>query len=212
MRTDALIDLLAQGAGTAPRAVAARRLAPACLIGLAVSVVLALALVGPLAPATFGTPAPWIKVGYTASLALAAAWLAARAARPAAPLAKAARAVLAVVLVMGVAAAAILAFHTPPAQRMDALLGQTWRVCAWNVLALSLPALGLALWAMRGLAPTRLRLAGFASGLMAGALGALGYSLACPEASAAFVAVWYTLGVLLTGLVGAALGAWWLRW
>jgi hypothetical protein len=43
-------------------------------------------------------------------------------------------------------------------------------------------------------------------------LGASGYALACPEASPAFVAVWYSLGVLLTGLLGAALGPRLLRW
>lgn len=211
MRTDALIDMLARGAGPAPRGLPARRLAPACAIGLAASVAMAIALIGWLPAAMFETPAPWIKLAYTASLALAAAWLVGRAARPAAPLGRPGRAVLAVVLVMGGGAAAAL-FGTAPADRMHALLGETWRVCAFNVLALSLPALGLALWAMKGLAPTRLRLAGFASGLMAGAIGAFGYSLACPEASPAFVAVWYTLGVLLTGLVGGALGSRVLRW
>ncbi|GAP39034.1 NrsF family protein [Piscinibacter sakaiensis] len=49
-------------------------------------------------------------------------------------------------------------------------------------------------------------------GLLARALGAFGYSLACPESRLAFVAVWYTMGVLFTGLLGAALGARLLRW
>jgi len=212
MRTDALIDMLSRGAGPAPRAVAARRLAPACAIGLAASVLLALALIGTLPASVFETPAPWIKLAYTASLLLAAAWLAARAARPAAPLTLPGRAVLAVVLLMGLGSAVALVFYTSPADRVAALMGETWRVCARNVLGLSLPALGLALWAMRGLAPTRLRMAGFASGLLAGATGAIGYSLACPEASPAFVAIWYTSGVLLAGLVGAALGPRVLRW
>jgi hypothetical protein len=80
------------------------------------------------------------------------------------------------------------------------------------VLALSLPAFAGAVWALRGLAPTRLRLAGFAAGVFAGSLGAFGYSFACPEASAAFVAVWYSVGILLSGLLGAVMGPKLLDW
>ena len=95
---------------------------------------------------------------------------------------------------------------------MHVLMGNTALLCPWLVLALSLPALGLSFWAMRSLGPTQLRMAGFAAGLLAGAVGAFGYSLACPEASAAFVSVWYTLGIALTGVLGAALGPRVLRW
>lgn len=59
------------------------------------------------------------------------------------------------------------------------------------------------LWAMRGLVPTRPRAAGFSAGLLAGSVGAFGYSLSCPEAAPAFVAIWHTLGIALTGAVGA---------
>ncbi len=79
-------------------------------------------------------------------------------------------------------------------------------------MVLSLPALAGALWAVRGLVPTQLRAAGFNAGLMAGALGAMGYALVCPEVSATFVAVWYSLGILLTGLLGTFLGPRLLRW
>jgi hypothetical protein len=44
------------------------------------------------------------------------------------------------------------------------------------------------------------------------ALGACGYALACAEPSPAFVAAWYTLGILATGALGAALGPRVLRW
>lgn len=212
MKTDDLIDMLARGAGAAPRAVVARRLSPACAVGLAVSAGLALLLIGPLPASMFETPAPWIKLGYTGALALAAAWLAAHAARPGASLAMPRRAVVGVVLAMVAFAAAATLFRTPPGERSSALLGETWFLCPGVVLILSLPNLFLSLWAMRGLAPTRPRLAGFSCGLLAGAIGAFGYSLACPEAAPGFVAIWYTLGVLLTGLLGAALGARLLRW
>ena len=41
MKTESLIDLLARGAGPAPRAVAARRLLPAALLGVLLSAMLA---------------------------------------------------------------------------------------------------------------------------------------------------------------------------
>ncbi len=211
MKTDALIDILARGAGPAPRAVAARRLAPAAAAGLLASVLLAISFVGMLPGSAFATTAPWIKLGYASALALAAGWLAARTSLPAARLVGPRRAVSAVVLAMVALAAAFIA-SAGPGQRTAALMGDTWMLCPCNVLGLSLPALALSLWAMRGLAPTRPRVAGFAAGLFAGAMGAFGYSLACPEVSPAFVAAWYTLGILLTGLLGAALGPRVLRW
>lgn len=212
MNTDAWIDLLARGAGPAPRALAARRLMPAAAAGLLVSTGLALGLLGPLPASAFSSSFPWVKLGYTGLLALAAGWLAARSGKPAGRLAGPARAVFAVVLAMLVLGALALVWGTVAEQRLAALLGSTWLQCPWFVLGLSVPALGLALWAMRGLAPARPRLAGGAAGLLAGATGAFGYSLACPEASPAFVAVWYSAGILLTGLVGALVGGRLLRW
>ena len=53
---------------------------------------------------------------------------------------------------------------------------------------------------------------GAALGLLAGCISAVGYSLACPEASPAFVALWYSTGLLLTTVLGALLGPRWLKW
>ncbi|MCA0243598.1 MAG: DUF1109 domain-containing protein [Proteobacteria bacterium] len=211
MKTDDLIELLARGAGPAPTAVAARRLAPAAALGLAASALLALALFGPIPAALYALPTPWIKFAYAASLAAAAGWWTARLARPAARLVVPRRAVLAVVAAMGLLGIASL-LATAPGERATALLGHSWSSCPLSVLALSLPALAAALWAVRGLAPTRPMAAGFACGLFAGALGALGYAVSCPELSPAFVALWYSLGIGLVGAVGALLGPRVLRW
>jgi len=211
MKTQALIEMLARGAGPAPRASVARRLVPAAILGALASAALAIGLQGPLPAALLATPAPWIKLAYALALAGAAGWLTARLARPVSRWRGPARAVLAVVLVMALAGALAWA-DTPSAGRRAALMGQAWLTCPWNVLLLSTVPLALALWAVRGLAPTRLRAAGAAAGLMAGALGALGYSMSCPEASTTFVAVWYTAGVALSAVLGAALGPRVLRW
>ena len=101
---------------------------------------------------------------------------------------------------------------TPQEQRFAAVMGHSWRLCPWMVLTVSLPALVGWLWAVRSLAPTRLHSAGVAAGFVPGAVGAAAYALVCSETSASFVAVWYTLGIALTGLLGALLGLPVLRW
>jgi hypothetical protein len=211
MKTDALIDLLARGAGPAPRALAARRLSPAAVAGLLVSAGIAIAWFGAIPAQMFATAVPWTKMAYAGALALAAGWLTARLSRPAASIAQPRRATALVLLAMAVVGGVSLV-STAPGTRLDAILGESWSTCPWSVLALSLPALAASLWAVRGLAPTRPRAAGFAAGLLAGSVGAFGYSLSCPEASPAFVAVWYTLGIAFTGGVGAILGPRVLRW
>lgn len=211
MKTDALIELLARDAGPAPRALAARRLSPAAAAGLLVSAAIAIALFGAIPAALYATAVPWTKMAYAGALALAAGWLTARLSRPAAPITQPRRATLLVLVAMAVVGAVSLV-SAPAGTRMDIVMGASWSTCPWSVLALSLPALAAALWAVRGLAPTRPRAAGFAAGLLAGSVGAFGYSLSCPEASPAFVAVWYTLGIVFTGAVGAALGPRVLRW
>jgi hypothetical protein len=65
---------------------------------------------------------------------------------------------------------------------------------------------------MKGLAPTRLRLAGAAMGFAAGAMGALVYSVHCPELAAPFLGFWYLLGMLIPTAIGMALGPRLLRW
>lgn len=211
MKTDFLIDMLARQAGPAPSFPVARRLTWAIGAGLLLSGLLAISIIGPLPSAFFNTPAPWIKLAYAMLLALSGGALAARLSRPASPIANARMSVISVVILMLLFGMATLV-TTPKDERLATILGQTWWICPWMLMMLSLPALAAIFWAMRGLAPTRLRHAGFAAGLLAGAVGAIGYSLACPETSATFVAIWYTLGIALTAWVGLWLGPKVLRW
>jgi hypothetical protein len=211
MKTERLIGLLATGAGPAPRAPVARRLAPVLAAALAASIIASTAALGLIPSAMWFGAAPWIKLGYAAGLGACCAWLVARLARPAAPIGAAPFALAAVLVAMLLLGAAEFAL-APPAERYVHLVGQSAARCPWAILALSIPALAGILWALRGLAPTRLRAAGLGAGLLAGALGAAAYSLSCTEQSAAFVAIWYTLGIALCGLLGGALGGRLLRW
>ncbi|MEN9889942.1 MAG: hypothetical protein RLY78_237, partial [Pseudomonadota bacterium] len=177
MKTDDLITLLARQAGPAPRHAVARRLAPVLPLGLAASIAGAGWLQGFVPGSLWAQPGPWFKLAYALAMAAMAAWWCARLARPAAPQWAPARGVL----LLGAAALAVglLGWQAAPeAGRLPQLLGHSAARCPWAVAGLALPALGAGLWALRGLAPTHPRRAGFAVGLLAGALGAAGYALA----------------------------------
>jgi hypothetical protein len=212
MQTDALIRMLAAGAGPAPRAAVAKRLWPIALLGLALPAVVSMLRWGLIPMATWAvTPGLWLKLGYVLVFAAAALWLVARLSRPAAPTRLPLLVLLAVPTVMALGAGLWWSQLAGP-QQAAALWGHSWRVCPWLVLGFSLPALAGSFWALRQLAPTRPRAAGAAAGLLAGALAASGYALTCMETSPAFVAIWYSLGIVASGALGALLGPRLLRW
>jgi hypothetical protein len=99
-----------------------------------------------------------------------------------------------------------------PDERIGMLLGHTWRVCPFNILLLSIPGFVAIFCAVSGLAPTRLRLAGAMSGLLASSIATIAYCFHCPEMSPAFWGIWYLLGMLLPMAIGALVGPWLLRW
>jgi hypothetical protein len=101
---------------------------------------------------------------------------------------------------------------TPSRDWLAMWLGGSWKVCPWLVLTLAMPIFVGLLWSFRRMAPTRLRAAGAAAGLAAGAWAATIYCLHCPEVSAIFVLTWYSLGIVLAAAVGALIGPKLMRW
>lgn len=211
MKTSSLIHLLATNAEPVDGQAIAKALAWPLGVGLAMSALVSIAMMGLLPGEDFLLPVVWVKFVYGSALALTLVLLLDRLYRPGVPV----RAVIRWPLVALFCMASIGFVHlmvTPESLRAQTIFGQTWLVCPWFVLGLSLPALAALLFAARALAPTDLKATGFAVGLLAGAIGALGYSLACPETSLAFVAIWYTAGIVLAGFVGRMLGPVVLRW
>jgi hypothetical protein len=102
--------------------------------------------------------------------------------------------------------------QAPPQMQHDLLMGHSSMLCPWRILVMGLPLLAGAVWAVRGLAPTRLALAGLVAGGCAGGIGAAIYAFACDETSAPFLAIWYTLGMVLVAALGAVAGTRLLRW
>lgn len=213
MRTDDLVAMLATGAGAVQPNQAVRRCATAIGWGALGAALLMVGLIGPrpdLAAAVL-LPMFWVKLAFVAFLATAS-WLAAlRLSRPGLRLAWVPGALAAPVLAMWLLAASVLMGADPP-QRAQLFFGETWASCPFLVALLSAPVFVALLWAMRGLAPTRLGLAGAAAGLLSGAIGALIYSLHCPEMEAPFLGFWYLAGMLIPTAVGALLGPRLLRW
>jgi hypothetical protein len=213
MKTDDLIDLLARDAG-AVKPGAVRRRYGAALASGAFGAALLMALwlgVRPDIAAASELPMFWLKLLFPATLIGAGLVAVSRLARPGAELGLAPWALLAPLLAVWLMGAMVL-LSAPPAAREALVFGSTSDSCPLSIALLSLPALVAILWATGGLAPTRLALAGAASGLLAGAVGALVYALHCTEMAAPFLAIWYVLGILIPAAAGAMLGPRLLRW
>ena len=213
MRTDDLVTMLATGAGTAQPNPAPRRYAIAVGWGALGAALLMATLLGPrpdLAAALL-RPMLWVKLAFVASLFAASLLALLRLSRPGLPLAGLARALGAPVLAIWLLALIALA-RADAAQRTVLFFGDTWNSCPFLVALLSAPAFIAVVWAMQGMAPTRLRLAGAAAGLFSATIGALLYSVHCPEQGAPFIAFWYLLGMLIPTALGALLGPRLLRW
>ena len=213
MRTDELVAMLATGAeAVAPHQIA-RRYATAIGWGTLGAVALVVTLLGvrPDIGDAARQPMLWVKVGFVAALVAVSLLAALRLARPGRRLAWAPLALAAPVLAIWVVAALELV-QSDPAARARLFMGSTASSCPLLIALLSVPLFVALMWAMRELAPTRLRLAGAGSGLLAGALGALVYCLHCPESAAPFIATWYLLGMLIPTALGALLGPRLLRW
>jgi len=213
MKTSDLIAALAADTTPVRRASVARNLLIASVVGSAATIVVLVAWLGlnPLMP-VLGASWFWMKGGFAATLALSGFLLLNRLARPGAPVGRAALAIGALALVVMAMLAMHSSMHALPGQMCQLWLGDTWKVCPFRILLLSIPVyLGLT-WALRRLAPTRLALTGAAAGLAAGALAAVIYGLYCREWAAPFVFVWYSLGVGLSAAFGALVGTRLLRW
>ena len=213
MKTDDLIQGLSRDLKPTPRGAAAGRLALGLGAGALVSAALMVFWLRPRPDLTdaLGTPMFWVKFFYAALAGLLLSLAAGRLSRPGVRLGGLAVAVGLPFALMGTMGAMRLALAARESWH-ELLMGHSADVCPWNILAIGLPLLAGAIWAIRGLAPTRLIAAGLAAGGAAGALSALIYGFHCPETAAPFVAIWYTLGIALVAALGGVLGARLLRW
>lgn len=212
MHTNQLIDMLASGVEPVDPHQGRRSVVRALAIGATLSLA-ATALLYGIQPGLGGAAhgAPFVmKAAYGATLALLSLIMAVALARPGVPPPSWRR------LVLPIAALALLALFqlasTPASDWRTLLLGSTWTRCPLRIVALSLPVFAGLTIVTRRQAPTDLRRTGAAIGAVAGSTATIVYALACTENSAAFVLVWYTLGIAAAAAIGAALGPKLLRW
>jgi hypothetical protein len=212
MKTDELVVALARQAGPVERRPAARLAIGAALGAVAAVPVLLWQLgMNPSLAADARTPMFWVKLAFVASIAAVGWWLVRCVAQPGAQPRRALRALTVPLIGMVLLAVAVLV-TAPAEQRTALLMGSSWKSCPLNIAMLAAPALVLLLATVHSLAPTRLRLAGAGVGLLAGAIGALVYTVHCPEFAAPFLVVWYVLGMLIPAVAGAVIGPRVLRW
>lgn len=213
MKTNDLISMLSTGVAPIDRHLPLRRMVQALALGSAGSLALMLLIYG--LRIDLGTmlsmPLFWIKLAVPAALAAGALLVLRRLLLPGRRVGAGWAGIAAPALAIWIAGALVL-MGAPAAERVPLLMGLTWRSCPFNIALLSLPLCVTVTWAVRAMAPTRLRLAGAAAGLLAGATASIVYCLHCPEMGVPFWGLWYFLGMLIPAAAGLLLGPRLLRW
>ena len=212
MKTKELVKMLSTSAGIENKQSRHRYLV-AIGLSLLASAVMMVSFLGllPNLEEVIMWPNFWMKVAFSASLAGAGILSITRLARPGHPLGYAWVGVILPITLIWVFASYTL-ISACPADREDLLFSETWTACPLLIVLLAIPILIGMLWVLRGYAPTRLGLTGAACGLFSGAMGALVYTLHCPEMSAPFIGTWYLLGIFITTGLGWIIGRKVLRW
>jgi len=209
MKTDDLIRALA--ADPVPAPPVERALWPALALGLAASVILFLATLGPRPD--FAQAAETlrfvIKPAFPLILIGGAMYALTRLWRPG----KAAPLWAIAIAPAALAVAIVLELVALPAQQWGAaLVGENALKCLFYIPVFSLAPLAVTLAALRRGAPTRPALTGAVAGLLSAGLGATLYALHCPDDSPLFVATWYVIAASFIAVLGAVIGARVLRW
>ncbi|KJF68422.1 NrsF family protein [Rhizobium nepotum] len=212
-KTDDIIDQLAGDLKPVPAFALERRLALAALPAMGVSLLLMLVILGlrgdmndALTEVGF-----WIKSAYNALLALIAFLAVNRLARPDGDSGRIFVWLAVIFAAMAAIALVQLGFAFPEDYRA-LILGSSALHCPFLIVAFALPVFLANFGVLRRSAPADPALAGFVAGIAAGAAGAWVYSWFCTENGMAFVLIWYSLGIFLTGLIGAFAGSRLLRW
>lgn len=213
-KTDDMIDKLVKDLRPVGKTALHRLLALALLPGLALSAALILLGHGFRTDlsAALWQPAFWAKSAYPLLLSMVGMAALITVARPGGrPLGAALPALIIYVLLIALGILQ-LTTSTTPAEQHRLIMGISYWFCPMIILAAGAPLMAATFWFLRRAAPTHTHLAGFIAGMTAGSIGAWVYSWGCIENGLTFVALWYTLGILLCGLVGTLLGRHVLRW
>ncbi|CUX17911.1 MULTISPECIES: NrsF family protein [Agrobacterium] len=212
-KTEDIIDQLAGDLKPVRAFALERRLAFVALPALGVSLLLMVVILGLRSDMNDAMTEPgfWVKSAYNVLLAVTAFFAVMRLARPDGDRGGLFAWLAVIFVAMAVIAFVQLGFAVPGTYR-TLILGSSALHCPFLIVAFALPLFIANFAVLRRSAPADPRLAGFAAGIAAGAAGAWVYSWFCTENGMAFVLIWYSLGILLTGIIGAFAGSRLLRW
>lgn len=210
MKTDDLINVLAEDAPPQKRESLFLKLAVAALAALGVCVLLVVFIDGVRPDFTKNATQVALKATFSAVFAAAALPVAARLARPGNKVGVWIVATFAI----GLAVVLVCGFLMMPHQvnPESGMIGGVVPVAFLIIPALATPAAVMIFSWYRRNAPTRLGLAGASVGAMSGGLGAMAYALVCPVDDMGFVSIWYGAAIVVCTAVGALVGPRVLRW
>lgn len=214
MKTDELIELLGAG-GVEP--VRGRPLRAALVIALAVGTAAAfcvmLAALGtpPLARSAEHWDATVLVTVFALALVATGSSFLLAAMRPATIARRTLEVIGLLMLLIPCAAIAALLEHGPAGVGAG-IWGPQSATCLTCIPLFAIAPFAALVWVLRRAAPTSLRLTGAVAGVVSGALGAAACALHAPDGSLPLILVWYGAPIILTALVGAALGPRLLRW
>lgn len=100
----------------------------------------------------------------------------------------------------------------PSDQWASSAIGRGAIYCLSLVPLIAIGPLAATLIVLKRGAPQSPTAAGAIAGFAAGGIGALIYTLHCPNDSPFYVAIWYLSAVAIVTVVGAGIGRVWLRW
>ena len=213
MRTDKLIEMLGTNLEPVKEGGLRNPLAIALAVGAVAAICLMLAIFGvPASPlGGEGLGLRLLALAFTLALVGAGARLLVRSARPGEPGRKPLIPVILLFLAM-LAGGVVALLTTHPAGWGAMIFGPQWAACLICIPLFALAPFASLVWALRRGAPTNLRFAGAAAGLVAGALGAAVFAVHHMAGSLPFIVLWYGGPIVLCALAGAILGPRLLRW
>ncbi|MEJ1158711.1 DUF1109 domain-containing protein [Prosthecomicrobium sp. N25] len=213
MRTEDLISTLAAAHGPVDRHRTRRLVLGAALVSFAVAGVAVVLRLGarPDLMQILAEPRAAAKLIFAVGAVLAALWSVLRLSRPGAELSETA-AVLALPFAFVLSLAALELSWSPPEAWPALVFGASWSYCLTSIPLYAVLPFALLVLTLREAAPTDLRGAGFATGVLAGSLATLAYELHCTEDAMPFVAAWYAGTIVAIGVLGALVVPRVVRW
>lgn len=212
MKTNQLIDALANDAGAVQPHILERRIAIAVVAGLTFAFILMAVVFGFREDFRDAFVAVLLKAGFGVAAAAAVVPLLLEVARPNTNARRAFRP--AVLFAAASVALAVISFLLTPADSRTAAWfgGGGVPECLYRIPLLAAPIAIALFFAVSELGPTRLSLAGAAIGGVSGGLASIAYAACCPMDSMLYVASWYLAAILFCAAIGSIVIGRALRW